>query len=247
MIFSADRAVGRAVVSLALLAAALSGCASSNAVSRGETTAAVATQALPEPDLRVISGRAQEAYYIGTSDKLDITVVDLPELTKETMVDPSGAINLPYVGRVMVAGHTPEEVRGEIRQRLGSSVMVDPDVTVAVSEAVSQTVTIEGAVSRPGIYPIAGESSLLRAMAMARGANAVANERLVVVFRTIDGQRMAAAFDLHRIREGTMEDPAIFGHDVIVVERSRGKVLLRDIIGTLPIVGAFTRIDRIVD
>lgn len=235
---------GRTLAILSILLVA--GCSSKNAIRDGTATAVQPVADLPPPDPRDVGGGMQDVYYIGPQDKLAITVVDLPELTREALVDPTGQINLPYVGAIQAGGRTAAEVREQIRSRLAESVLERPDVTVAIADTVSQRVTLEGAVGSPGIYPIAGQTSLLRSIALARGTSSVANERVVAVFRVINGKQMAAVFDLNMIRDGRMADPVVYGNDVIVVERSRGKVILRDIIGTLPLVGAFAQVDRVV-
>ena len=58
---------------------------------------------------------------------------------------------------------------------------------------------------------------------MARGTDENANPRRVAIFRTIEGQRMAAAFDLVSIRRGQMEDPRIYSGDIVVVDGSKIK------------------------
>ena len=61
----------------------------------------------------------------------------------------------------------------------------------------------------------------------------------VVIFRTIDGQRMAARFDVNAIRSGAMDDPRILGNDVVVVGLSEAKAIWRDIRQIVPIVAVF--------
>jgi hypothetical protein len=51
----------------------------------------------------------------------------------------------------------------------------------------------------------------------------------VMVFRTdAEGQRVALAFDVERIRRGEIEDPPVVNDDVIVVNRSQFRTLLKD-------------------
>jgi polysaccharide export outer membrane protein len=67
----------------------------------------------------------------------------------------------------------------------------------------------------------------------------VASESQVVVFRVVNGQRMAAVFDVTQIRSGEAPDPEIFGDDIIVVDKSKVKSMYRAIIESLPIVNMF--------
>ncbi|MDE8653191.1 polysaccharide biosynthesis/export family protein [Novosphingobium album (ex Liu et al. 2023)] len=242
-IFSSSKASAFLVSCAAMML--LPGCASHNALLEGRATTAEVTQALPAPDPREVGGAMQDVYYLGPADKLTVFVVSLPEMTQTVLVDPAGFISLPIVGQLKAGGRTTDEVREDIRARLAAHVLVNPIVSVGVADTVSQRLAIEGAVQEPGIYPIVGTTSLLRALTLAHGPSNLANERVVAVFREVSGKRMAAVFDVHMIRQGTMEDPPIYGNDLIVVERSRGKQLLRDVIGTVPLIGAFYTIDRI--
>ncbi len=74
---------------------------------------------------------------------------------------------------------------------------------------------------------------------MARGTDEFANPRRVAIFRRIDGQRMAAAFDLTSIRRGEMPDPDVYPGDIIYVDGSQARRALRDIFGALPILALF--------
>ena len=233
--------LGALASGLALLSA---GCATHSAIRDGTATAVVPVTTLPEPDPRNAIGDISPAYYIGPQDKIDIVVYQLPELTKVVTVDQAGQIALPFVGQVMAGGHTPAEVRAEIASRLGQSIMRHPDVTVAVSESVGQRLTVEGAVHQPGVYPVQGKSSLLQAIAQAKGTDDVANEHIVAVFRTINNQKNAAVFDVTMIRDGRMADPVLYGNDTVVVERSAGKVLLQNLYkGVVPVLGVFRAAD----
>ena len=84
-----------------------------------------------------------------------------------------------------------------------------------------------------------GPTTLLQAIAMAKGISQDANAHRVAVFRQIEGKRMAAAFDLYSIRKGQMEDPEVFSGDIIVVDGSRVKALQNQILMALPVVGIF--------
>jgi polysaccharide biosynthesis/export protein len=176
---------------------------------------------------------------LGPSDLIHVTVYRAPEVSGEYRVDGAGNIMLPLVGVRSVLGMTPVELASALNKDLSKSYYVDPDVSVIVKESASQRFTIDGSVGAPGTYPVVGRTTLMQAVAMAKGASGSANLRRVVVFRQIEGQRMAAAFDLHAIREAKMKDPLIYASDIIVVDGSDTKRMLRDVISTLPIVALF--------
>jgi polysaccharide export outer membrane protein len=168
-----------------------------------------------------------------------ITVFRAPELTGEYRVDASGNIVMPLIGQTQVLGMTTTEASAALRENLSRRYYVDPNVTVALREGTSQRVTVDGSVGAPGVYPIPGRTSLMQAVAMARGLTPDANPHRVVIFRQIQGQRMVAAFDLDSIREATMEDPQVYSADIIVVDGSQTRQMMRDLIMTVPILNLF--------
>lgn len=192
----------------------------------------------PDPVKLASTGQAS-AYKVGPMDVLDITVFQVPDLTRAVQVDAAGQITLPLVGAVNAAGKSVADLQAEITARLKEKYLQSPEVTIYVKEFGSQKVTVEGSVVQPGVYAITGRTTLLQALAMARGPDRVANENRVVVFRTINNQRMGAAFDIKAIRSGQADDPEVYGNDVVVVERSGMKSAFRDATGAVPILGIF--------
>ena len=179
-------------------------------------------------------------YRIGRSDKLKVSVFQVPDLSfDEIRVDAAGNLQLPLIGSVVAEGMTPVELSQEITSRLAQRYLRDPQVTVTVMEAASQKVTVDGAVTKPGVYEMQGRTSLLQAVAMAEGPTRTANLKSVAVFRSVNDRRMVAVFDLSAIRSGLSPDPVILGDDVIVVDTSRLQAALRDAISALPSFAAF--------
>jgi len=179
-------------------------------------------------------------YRIGVGDKLSVRVFQVADLSfEELVVDTSGNINLPLIGAVRSAGRTAGEMSTDIASRLAAQYLRDPQVTVTIKEAASQKITVDGAVTKPGVYEMRGSTSLLQAVAMAEGPSRVADLTKVAVFRTIDGRRSVALFDLSAIRQGRASDPQVLGDDVIVVDISRLSSALREAVGALPALAAF--------
>lgn len=193
-------------------------------------------------DLQSVSPVAapQAEYHIGVGDTLDVRVFQVDDLSfAGLVVDTSGNINLPLIGAVRGAGRTAGEMSSDIAERLAAQYLRDPQVTVTVKEAASQKITVDGAVTKPGVYEMRGSTSLLQAIAMSEGPTRVADLTKVAVFRTIDGRRSVALFDLSAIRQGRASDPQVLGDDVIVVDTSRLSAAFREVVGALPALGAF--------
>ena len=186
------------------------------------------------------SSTGSESYRIGRSDKLKVSVFQVPDLSfDEINVDAAGFLQMPLIGPVLAEGSTPAELSELLSQRLSERYLRDPQVTVLVTEAASQKVTVDGAVTKPGVYEMQGRTSLLQAVAMAEGPVRTANLKRVAVFRNVNSRRMVAVFDLAAIRAGSHPDPIVFGDDVIVVDTSRLQVAIRDAIAILPTFAAF--------
>jgi polysaccharide export outer membrane protein len=182
-------------------------------------------------------------YRIGAGDLLRISVFQVPELSFDQIrVDASGSIQLPLIGTISAANYTATQLSEEITRQLAAEYLRDPQVSVTVSEAASQKVTVDGSVTKPGVYVIQGRTTLLQAVAMAQGPTNTANLRSVAVFRKVGGRAMVAVFDLEAIRNGSVADPLIYGDDVVVVDASRFSGTLREIISALPGLAVFSYI-----
>ncbi|HYG25859.1 MAG TPA: polysaccharide biosynthesis/export family protein [Caulobacteraceae bacterium] len=216
----------------ALALAALTGCASGGGIEHATS--------LPPPDPAALATIGSGAEYrIGPLDQLDISVFQAPELARSVQVDAAGQITMPLIGSIPAAGKTLRELQASIASALSAKYLQSPEVTVVVKEYASQRVTLDGAVTAPGVYPIRGRTTLLQAVAMSKGPTRLANDSEVVVFRTVNGQRMAARFDLSAIRKGEADDPEIYGNDIVVVGSSGARSVLREVLGLLPVFSVF--------
>jgi polysaccharide biosynthesis/export protein len=216
-----------------VLCVPLMGCANRPVLGGAAGLNVVQSDVLPAPDRADLAARP---YYVGPFDKLTIDVFGIEELSaKEVQVDASGRMSFPLVGTIEASGHTPGEVGEIIEQRLRGKYIRNPQVTVNLKETVSQVITIEGEVREPGLYPVVGRMTLLRAVATAKGTTEFSNLRDVVVFRTSGGQRYAALYNLRSIRNGEYADPEVFANDVVMVGESRSRRLFRDILQASPL------------
>lgn len=215
----------------------LCGCANNN-VGPNIRVGQGAYEAIPAP----AGEPAAQDYRIGALDTLDISVFQEADVSAHgVLVDASGLISMPLIGRVQAAGKTSTQLADMLAARLGERFYVNPQVTVTVTSSVSQRVTIQGEVKQPGIYPISGPTTLLDTVALAKGESEDAALRQVVVVRYIDGKRTGAVFDLRGIRRGDAPDPAIAPRDTIIVGRSAGKSIWHDVLRAAPLLGVFSR------
>lgn len=199
-----------------------------------------------DPGLRVVQGplptpaRADAMstalpYYIGPFDRIIVDVFGIEELSqREFQVDAAGRLSFPLVGIVDAMGKTPGELESELRRDLLLAHVRDPQVTVNLKEAVSRVVTVEGQVAKPGVYPVVGKLTLMGAVATAGSTTEFAKLNDVIIFRTVEGQRYAALYNLNSIRHGVYPDPDVYASDVVMVGDSPGRRLFRDILQITP-------------
>jgi polysaccharide biosynthesis/export protein len=222
------------VFSLAFLAS----CAGGNALNSSGVARSVEVAeagALPEPtrsDMFVES----RPYLIGPFDKLVIDVFGIEELSnKEVQTDAGGRISFPLAGIIGAAGKTPGELEELIEERLRGRYVRSPQVTVNLKETVSQVITVDGQVKKPGLYPVIGKMTLMRAVATAEGVAEFAKLDDIVIFRTVNGNKMAGLYNLKAIRKGIYDDPEVFANDVVVVGDSQARRLFKDALQIVPL------------
>lgn len=187
-----------------------------------------AAPALPE-------GQRNADYRLGPLDLVEIKVFQLPDLDRAARVDQNGLITMPLIGPVQATGKTQSELETEIERLYGEKYLQDPRVTVFVKEYGSQRVTVAGAVQGPGLFVLAGPTTLLEAVALAKGLSDVASSSDIALIRFVDGQRTGQFYDLDDIVKGKTPDPVLVGGDIVYVQTSGIRVTMKELMQTSPI------------
>ena len=168
-------------------------------------------------------------YKITPNDLLEIEVFGVTELKRTVRVNSTGHVALPLIGAVPVAGLTPADAEALIALQYGSKYLKDPQISIFIEEFTTQRITVDGSVVKPGIYPLTGQITLLRALALAGGGSQLADMEQVMLFRiTPQGQSLLEKHDVLKIRQGDAPDPLLQADDVVVVNRDTQRTLLRD-------------------
>jgi len=108
-------------------------------------------------------------YEIGPEDVLQISVFQVNDLNETVRVSNDGTIAVPLLGRLVVAGLTPDQLRKNLEQAYAKNLLQNPQVSVFVKEFHAQPVSVIGAVAKPGLYQITGPRTLIEALSMAGG------------------------------------------------------------------------------
>jgi polysaccharide export outer membrane protein len=193
----------------------------------GSAATLVDARELPAPTLADTQGT--RAYLIAPLDTVAVEVFAVPDLSRPAVqVGADGRLDYPLAGTVVAGGKTPSQLAETLEGALRGRFVKNPQVTVTLKETVSQRVTVDGAVQSPGLYPVVGNMTLMRAVATAKGLNQDGNAQRVVVLRTVGGQKMAALYNLAAIRNGVYADPEIYPNDVVLVGDQSAKRFFRD-------------------
>jgi polysaccharide export outer membrane protein len=97
-----------------------------------------------------------------------------------------GAISIPNVGRVPLAGMTLEEAEAQLFRRLVENQM-DPDFSLEVSEFNSKKIVVGGAVGNPTLVPVTLNTPNLGQVLTAAGGVAIDNEKFASIRLYRDG------------------------------------------------------------
>ena len=104
-------------------------------------------------------------------------------MSRSVPVRRDGKISLPLLDDVAAGGLTPTQLSSEIAEKL-RKIIVNPQVTVIVSQMSSQRIFVLGQVIRAGAYPLLPEMTALQALSIAGGFTPFANSKKIRVMRS---------------------------------------------------------------
>ena len=129
-------------------------------------------------------GFAQSGQKLGVGDAVRVTVFQQPDLTTETRISEQGAILLPLVGQVKLAGLSTTQAAAQIGEALKRGKFLNnPQVQVTLTTVRSRQVSVLGLVARPGRYPLDETSSHLADVVAAAGGVLPTGSETVTVKR----------------------------------------------------------------
>jgi polysaccharide export outer membrane protein len=159
-----------------------------------------------------------EVTTLGVGDVFEIRVVGEEKLPTTYTVAPDGTIDFPYVKRVTVAGLEPQDVQELIRAKLvEKEILRDPNVSVNMKEYNSKRIEVIGEVQHPGSFPMVSGMTLLRALSLAGGFNAMARRGQVTIRRRAKDGTRAATVSVEDIIDNRIPDPLLQAGDSINV------------------------------
>jgi polysaccharide export outer membrane protein len=181
---------------------------------------------------------AQADYALGPEDQIEVTIYGQPDMPLRLRIKQDGTVSLPLMGSVSAAGETPVGLAEKIRSTLlQGGYLREPRVNVEVTSYVSRSVTLLGAVVRPGIYPLQGAQPLSRVLATA-GGQRDGSETVVLRRGDAPPQRFAIA----ALAGGGAGDPALQPGDMVFVPAAEHFYIYGQVRspGSFPIRGGMT-------
>jgi len=157
-------------------------------------------------------------YLIGPGDLLSVTVYGEKDFPLNYLVDSAGVITFPLVGDVVIAGLTQGQACGLLAKLLSGDLKA-PQVTVLIQESNYFTVSVIGAVVKPGRFGIHGIPTLLSVLADAGGPAEDADLSGAVLIHNNEKKEI----NLRDFLEGegvNAPQPLLFPGDVVMVPRN---------------------------
>jgi len=163
-------------------------------------------------------------YVLGANDVLKIEVFELDQLNRTVRISPDGTITLPLLGVVELGGLTPQEAGEHIAELLRRGDLVkNPQVTIFVDEFVSRQISVQGAVARPGVYPMMGQKTLLGMIGLAGGINDHAGDKIYVIrpFASGEDERIEINADNLIYEANPLTNIALKPGDIVMIPYER--------------------------
>lgn len=160
-----------------------------------------------------------EDYVLGPEDVVQLSVWLHPELERSLTVNAEGTVMVPPVGEIKASGMTAKQLSDRIADRLSAYLRQTTTVTVTVTQFMSRSVYVSGAVSKPGRYGFEQMPSLVDVLSAAGGAVAGADLANVQVVRRDGEVRRTLPADVSAVlRDGDASRlPALRPGDTIIV------------------------------
>jgi polysaccharide biosynthesis/export protein len=159
-----------------------------------------------EPDPR------NQEIVLGVGDVVGINVWDQKDLNTEAVIRPDGTITMPLVGDIKAAGSTPSQLKEKIKTQLSNFLKTSAanEVTVAVRAWKSYRFTIEGEVTRSGVFSNDQYVTVAEALAMAGGLSRFAKHDEIKLMRRDKTGYREIPLDYDALASGKRPDMNIY-------------------------------------
>lgn len=134
------------------------------------------------------------------------------------LIDENGEIDFPVVGKIKIIGLSPAETKDLLKEEL-SEYLINPIINIRIKNF---TITVLGAVNRPGTYPVNGEQiTILEALGLAGDITIKGRRDNIMVIREFNGTKVYNRINLNQ-KEALKSDVFYLSqNDVVYVEPNK--------------------------
>jgi protein involved in polysaccharide export with SLBB domain len=152
-------------------------------------------------------------YMIGPGDELMIRAWGQIDIDYRAIVDRNGAINIPRVGTIQVAGLKYQDIGAAVKKAVSKNFR-NFELLVTLGQLRSIQIFVVGQAARPGSYTVSSLSTLVNALFAAGGPSARGSMRSIQLKR---GTQVVTEFDMYDLllRGDKSKDAPLLPGDVI--------------------------------
>ena len=121
-------------------------------------------------------------YILDVGDILDIQLVGQNSYIKEFQVGGDGSVNIPDIGKIVVAGLDLNEASSLIKSRV-SSAFIGTEAFISLNKVRDVNILVSGNAANPGIYTLTGNSNVLQALTASGGISEFGSYREINLIR----------------------------------------------------------------
>src|SRR5882757_505830 len=183
----------------------VSGWAAAALLALGACQCVAAAAAPPPPDKPAVKAPLLQ---LGPGDSVSIQVYGQPDLSTTVYVGDDGTVSVPLAGNIQVAGLSPAQASSRIEAALKTGkILVDPHVTLTVTQTRSQRVSVLGQVGTPGRYPVESNTTIFDLLAQAGGVTDNGSEIVYLLRTDKDGKVVRYPINLKGLTDGNKSMP----------------------------------------
>ncbi len=163
------------------------------------------------------------ALTLGPGDVVAVQVYGRPELSSTIYIGDDGTIRMPLAGAVNVSGLSPAQASQRVAEALKEgNFLVNPQVSIILSQFRSQQVSVLGDVRAPARFPIESRTTVLDLLALAGGVNESGGNVVYLIRPDNSGHVTRYPIDLKGLSDSKSAIPTLTlrGGDTVFVPRA---------------------------
>ena len=157
-------------------------------------------------------------YQLHAGDSITVSVWKELELQRKVIIRPDGRFSFPLAGEVQAAGRTADQIRQDIEGKL-TKYIPEAVVAVMVEDVSGNRIYVIGQVTKPGMYVMNPELTVLQALSLAGGGTPFAKLDNISVIRGTGAAQKTMPFRYDQVIEGKslQQNIALVSGDVVIV------------------------------